>query len=141
VIDPVRSDPRLCRDLRNRPRNYQQENPAESSRDEDERLPFKVGSVLRTARGNYRRAYALPSHRPHGAKDRAMPESVPARLGRRISASTSRKISLYSGNAARSCCFRSPIASGRFSTIKDMSLLFCANSRGPKPLLHARPQF
>jgi hypothetical protein len=27
---------------------------------------------------------------------------------RRISASTSRKFSLYSGNAARSCCFRSP---------------------------------
>jgi hypothetical protein len=27
---------------------------------------------------------------------------------RRISASTSREISLYSGNAARSCCFRSP---------------------------------
>jgi hypothetical protein len=99
VIDPVRSDPRLCRDLRNRPRNYQQEKPAESSRDEDERLPFKVGSVLRTARGNFRRANALPSHRPHGGKDRVMPESVPARLRRKLAQVQRLRSGVSSGGA------------------------------------------
>jgi hypothetical protein len=60
---------------------------------------------------------------------------------RRISASTSRKTSSYSGNAARSCYYVVRIASGRFSMAKCIPLLLCVTSRGPGPTLHATPQF
>jgi hypothetical protein len=87
VIDPVRSDPRLCRDLRNRPQNYPQENPAESSRHEDERLPFKVGSVLRTARGPSNVHYVAVAGSPmfvlHGVNHIGVPEDRVPRLHER----------------------------------------------------------